>query len=170
VLDTPVGRLGVAISWEIFFADRTRDATAHGGIVLLNPTNGASFSGTAVQSQQIAASRLRAIETGRWVLQVAPTGYSAFVTATGEVVAQTDIGEATVLSDRAELRDGQTIATRVGDWLALALAAAAVGGGWWWERRRRSQLQEDGDGTVVDQLDVHVGAEPPGGDRRPELP
>jgi apolipoprotein N-acyltransferase len=79
------------------------------------------------------------METGRWVLQVAPTGYSAFITDTGGVVSRTDIGEATVLSDRVELRDGQTIATRVGDWLALALAVGAVGGGWWWERRRRQQ-------------------------------
>ena len=43
---------------------------------LLNPTNGASYTGTIVQTQQVASSRLRAIETGRWVVQAAPTGFS----------------------------------------------------------------------------------------------
>ena len=60
---------------------RSRRATAceHGGTVILNPTNGSSYTGTILQSQQVAASRLRAIENGRWVVQVSPTGFSAFV-------------------------------------------------------------------------------------------
>ena len=85
-LDTPVGRMAVAISWEIFFADRVREGVEDGGLLVLNPTNGSSFTGTVVQTQQVASSRLRAIETGRWVLQVAPTGFSAIVDADGEVV------------------------------------------------------------------------------------
>ena len=62
-----VGPLGVVISWEVFFADRARDAVRHGGELLLNPTNGSSYWLTIVQTQQIASSRLRAMETGRWV-------------------------------------------------------------------------------------------------------
>ena len=55
--------------------------------VLLNPTNGASYTGTLLQTQQIASSRLRALETGRWVAQVAPTGFTAFIDDTGHVKA-----------------------------------------------------------------------------------
>jgi apolipoprotein N-acyltransferase len=130
VLDTEVGRLGVVISWEVWFGDRARDAIGHGGQVLLNPTNGSSYSGTIVQTQQIAASRLRAIETGRWTLQVAPTGFTAFITETGEVLERTGISERAVLTETVELRDGQTIATRVGDWLAVGLAVAALAIAW----------------------------------------
>ena len=75
VLDLPDGtRLGVVISWEVFFGGRARDGVREGAEVVLNPTNGASYSGTIVQTQQIASSRLRALETGRWVVQAAPTG------------------------------------------------------------------------------------------------
>jgi apolipoprotein N-acyltransferase len=137
VLDTEVGRLGVVISWEVWFADRARDAIGHGGQLLLNPTNGSSYSGTIVQTQQIAASRLRAIETGRWTLQVAPTGFTAIITDSGEVLQRTGISERAVLTGTVELRDGQTIATRVGDWLPVGLSAAAVAGAWWWFRRAR---------------------------------
>jgi apolipoprotein N-acyltransferase len=132
VLDTEVGRLGVVISWEVWFGDRARDAIGNGGQVLLNPTNGSSYSGTIVQTQQIAASRLRAIETGRWTLQVAPTGFTAIITDTGDVLQRTGISERAVLSGTVELRDGQTIATRVGDWLAVGLAIGALAAAWWW--------------------------------------
>ena len=86
-LDVPgaVGRVAVAISWEVFFPDRVREGVEDGARLVLNPTNGSSFTGTIVQTQQVASSRLRAIESGRWVLQVAPTGFTAVVDADGDV-------------------------------------------------------------------------------------
>ena len=63
---------------------------------LLNPTNGSSYRGTLVQTQQVASSRLRAMETGRWLVQVAPTGFSAFVSPSGEVIDRTAVSEAAV--------------------------------------------------------------------------
>ena len=50
----PVGRVATPISWEIFFADRTREGVEDGARLVLNPTNGASFTGTIVQTQQVA--------------------------------------------------------------------------------------------------------------------
>lgn len=126
VLDTGVGRLGVLISWEIFFEDRARDAIGNGGTVLLNPTNGSSYWLTIVQTQQVASSRLRAIETGRWVVQAAPTGFSAFVSPDGDVPARTGVSEQAVLVADIAAREGRTWALRVGPWPLLALAALAV--------------------------------------------
>ena len=129
VLDTPLGRVGVSISWEIFFANRSRDAVRNGGQLLVNPTNGSSYWLTIVQTQQIASSRLRALETGRWVLQAAPTGFSALVTPSGRVVDRTAVSEQRVVQGAVELRGGKTIAVRVGDWpmifIGYALVAAA---------------------------------------------
>lgn len=146
VLHTPAGTLGVSISWEIFFADRARAAIRDGGEVLLNPTNGASFHGSIIQSQQVASSRLRAIETGRWVVQAAPTGFSAVITPSGHVVVRSGIGEQRVLEENVQRRAGLTWATRVGDWPALMLAALAIVLGHLssragWSRGRRSRAQ-----------------------------
>ncbi|HSL58283.1 MAG TPA: apolipoprotein N-acyltransferase, partial [Acidimicrobiales bacterium] len=135
-LETPVGDLGVAISWEVFFAGRAREGIVDGGQVLLNPTNGSSYWLTIVQTQQVASSRLRALETGRWVLQAAPTGLSAIVTPEGEVVARSAVSEARVLQATIEQRTGQTWATRLGDRPALVVALALVGAGWALDRRR----------------------------------
>ncbi|MCY3890682.1 MAG: apolipoprotein N-acyltransferase [bacterium] len=130
VVDTPVGRLGVSISWEIFFEDRARDAIGNGGKVLLNPTNGASYWLTIVQTQQIASSRLRALETGRWVVQSAPTGFSAFVDPDGNVYQRTAVSERKVIQAEVELRTGQTLATRAGPWPMIAFALAALAAAW----------------------------------------
>lgn len=125
VLESPVATLGVSISWEIFFESRGRAAIRDGGEILVNPTNGSSYWLTILQSQQVASSRLRAQETGRWVLQAAPTGFSAIVDPDGNVLDRTGVSEQRVLYATIERREGLTLATRFGPlpWLVLAAAA-----------------------------------------------
>jgi len=125
-LDTPVGRLGVVISWEVFFAGRARDGVSHGAELIINPTNGSSYTGTVLQSQQVASSRLRAIENGRWLVQVSPTGFSAFVTPDGDVHQRTSVSEQAVRTETVELRTGRTIASRLGDRPIVFLAASVL--------------------------------------------
>jgi apolipoprotein N-acyltransferase len=137
VVETPAGTLAVAISWEVFFVDRVRDGVSHGGEILLNPTNGSSYWLTQVQSQQVASSQLRAIESGRWVLQAAPTGFSAVVDPSGQVLARSDISEPWVHQGTVERRQGDTIATVTGPAPTVVAAGLALGGAWaWWWRRR----------------------------------
>jgi apolipoprotein N-acyltransferase len=123
IADTVVG---VAISWEVFFSGRANEGIENGGSLLLNPTNGSSYTGTILQSQQIASSRLRAIETGRWVVQVSPTGFSAFVSPTGEVFDRTGVSEQRVIIREVPLRIGRTLYSRIGDQTVLILFVAAL--------------------------------------------
>jgi apolipoprotein N-acyltransferase len=163
ILRTPSGTFGVVISWEVFFADRARAAIRAGGEVLLNPTNGASFHGSIIQSQQIATSRLQAIETGRWVVQAAPTGFSAVITPSGRVVERTGISQQRVIEQTIQRRAGITLAVRFGDWPALGIALLLVAIGWGLE------LQHQRHRSVVHERDLHVGAEAAGGDDRAQL-
>ena len=127
VVETPLGPLGVSISWEIFFERRARSAVGDGdGLLLLNPTNGSSYWLTVVQSQQIASSRLRAIETDRWVVQAAPTGFSAVIDPDGEVIERTGISESRVIQTAVELRRGDTLAVRLGAWPVAVAAVLAL--------------------------------------------
>jgi apolipoprotein N-acyltransferase len=197
VLNSPIGPLGVSISWEVFFGDRARAAISRGGRVLLNPTNGSSYTGTVLQSQQIAASRLRAVETGRWVVQVAPTGFSAYVTPSGHVLDRTGVSEQAVRVREVGLREGSTPYLRLGDLPILVLAAGMLIAALILEQldRRRlratttgatiaepppppatadepasAHLEDDGDGPVVDELHRHVGTEAPRGHEGAEAP
>jgi apolipoprotein N-acyltransferase len=159
VLETPVATLGVSISWEIFFDSRGRAAIRDGGEILVNPTNGSSYWLTILQSQQVASSQLRAQETGRWVLQAAPTGFSAIVDHDGNVLERTGISEQRVMYATVERRDGLTLATRFGAVPMLIAALAAFALLRW---RSSRQLEHHGGRTIVDQTDLHVGAEPAG--------
>ncbi|MEO0495360.1 MAG: apolipoprotein N-acyltransferase [Actinomycetota bacterium] len=169
ILETDLGTLGISISWEVFFDHRARDAIGNGGQLLLNPTNGSSYWLTIVQSQQIASSRLRAVETDRFVLQAAPTGFSGVIAPDGDVLQRTGVSEQKVLYDTVELRSGRTLSVQLGAWPMMiygVVALAAIHG-----RRRfldgdASDLDAEGDGSVVDELDGHVGAEAAGGDDR----
>ena len=127
VLEVPgVARTAVVISWEVFFGRRTRDGVTSGGELLVNPTNGASYTWTILQTQQVASSRLRAVETGRWVIQVAPTGFSAIIDPDGRVLQRSDISEQRVLTADVMRRTGLTWYSRLGDTWVIALAIGMV--------------------------------------------
>ncbi len=130
VLDTPAGRLGVAVSFEVFFAERARSATVEGGGVLLVPTNAASFSTSQVPTEEIAAARLRAVETGRWVLQCAPTGYSAVIDHRGRVHDRSVLGKRQLLTASVPLRSGTTPYGTYGNVPILALAFSGLVFAW----------------------------------------
>ncbi|NLA34903.1 MAG: apolipoprotein N-acyltransferase [Actinobacteria bacterium] len=136
VLDTTLGRLGVVISFETFFPRRVRDALHNDAQIVLNPTNGSSYWLTQVQTQQIATSTLRAVESGRWLVQAAPTGFSAMIAPSGEVVSRTAISEQNVLVERIALREGTTLAMWWREAPILLMAAAAVAVAWRAQRRR----------------------------------
>ena len=139
ILDLPDGtRLGVVISWEVFFAGRAREGVKLGADSIVNPTNGASYTGTIVQTQQVASSRLRAIENGRWVVQAAPTGFTAIVDSDGEVLQRTAVSEQRVLYDTIELRTGRTWYTDLGDGPVIAALVVLLGLSIALSRRRRA--------------------------------
>jgi apolipoprotein N-acyltransferase len=138
-VDLPSGtRLSVVISWEVFFAGRAREGVKAGGEAILNPTNGASYTGTIVQTQQVASSRLRAIENGRWVVQAAPTGFTAIVDADGNVLQRTAVSEQRVLYDTIELRQGRTWYTNLGDGPFIVALIMLLAASRWFSRRRSS--------------------------------
>jgi apolipoprotein N-acyltransferase len=126
----------------VFFGSRARNGIDHGGTFIFNPTNGSSYTGTILQSQQVASSRLRAIENGRWVVQVSPTGFSAFVTPSGDVLDRTAVSEQKVIIRPIGLTSGRTWYSHVGDLLWELLALLALLGSWivpgraWLARRR----------------------------------
>mgnify|MGYP001598781797 FL=1 len=135
-IDGEAVNLGISISWEIFFEDRARNAISGGGEILLNPTNGSSYWLTILQSQQVASSRLRAMETGRWVLQAAPTGFSAIINPDGDVVARSSISETRVLHATVERRRGNTLATKAGPLPMILISGTTLVGANILARRR----------------------------------
>ena len=76
--------------------------------------------------QQLAMSRMRAIETDRAMVVPATSGVSALVDPAGNVLADTEIFEANHLVATLPLRSGITPAVRVGQMLELAMVLMGV--------------------------------------------
>ncbi len=130
LLRTPAGPLGVMISYEVFFANRGRPPTRAGADLLLVPTNTSSYSTGQVPTQEIAASRLQAVEEGRDLVQAAPTGFSAILNNRGQVFHRSTLSERDVIVATVALRTGRTMFERFGDLPVLVLSGLAVIAGW----------------------------------------
>ena len=121
--------LGDVICFEVAYDEVVHDAVTAGGRILVVQTNNATFAGLGQPEQQIAMSRLRAVEHGRAVLVAATSGISAVISPDGAVVSE--IGEANVgaLVETVALRDTLTLADRVGqvpEWILAALGFLAM--------------------------------------------
>jgi apolipoprotein N-acyltransferase len=126
---TGAGPVGIVISYEIFFSARARSAIAGGGQVLIAPTNTASYTTTQVPAAEIAADRIRAWETGRDVVMVAPTGWSAVMDSRGHVLRRSHLVVQQVIEATVPRRTGRTPYVRYGDLPTLVAAAVLLGAG-----------------------------------------
>ena len=126
MIATPAGRFAVLVSYEVFFADRGRSGVRAGGEVILVPTNTSSYQNDQAPAQEISASRLQAIEEGRYVLQVAPTGYSAVVDQNGDVLRQSRLSSPDVIEATVPELTGATLFERFGELPVVVAAAGAV--------------------------------------------
>ncbi|HXX91627.1 MAG TPA: apolipoprotein N-acyltransferase [Acidimicrobiales bacterium] len=142
VLRTPAATVGAMVSYEVFFPDRARIPVRAGAELLVVPTNTSSYATTQVPTQEIAASRLRAIEEGRDLVQAAPAGYSAVIDNHGTVHAISVLGRRQVLVRSVALRRGLTVYGHVGDLLAFVASIAALAGGWLASMSQRDERRD----------------------------
>ena len=128
VLDVGGVRLGDVICFEVAYDDLVRDTVQQGGRLIVVQTNNATFGRSPQTEQQLAMSRLRAVEHGRTVVVAATSGVSAVVLPDGTVAHRTQVFTRDVSVTEVPLVDARTLATRVGGWpeLALSLLAAAA--------------------------------------------
>lgn len=130
MIATPVGRVAILVSYEVFFSNRGLSGVRAGGEVILVPTNTSSYSSPQAPSQEIAASELQALEEGRYVLQAAPTGYSAVVSNDGTVKARTKLSLPALITATVPLLSGSTWYERFGDTPVLLASVLSLCAGW----------------------------------------
>ncbi|MEU8127361.1 apolipoprotein N-acyltransferase [Micromonospora sp. NPDC049049] len=117
--------LGDVICFEVAYDEVVRDTVTGGAQLLVVQTNNATFD-VAEARQQMAMVRLRAVEHGRPALMASTVGVSGFVAPDGRVSDATGFNTREVVVRQLRLDDGRTLATRVGWWPEVALAALAA--------------------------------------------
>lgn len=112
--------VGVATCYEVIEDAAYRDAVLGGAQILTTPTNNATFGFTNMSYQQLAMSRMRAIELDRAVVVAATSGVSAMVHPDGTVSQSSGIFEPATLIESLPLHKNLTFAARWGFYLELA--------------------------------------------------
>ena len=124
----PKATIGSVICYELLNDGLVREASSNSDLLVVH-TNSATFSGSSEGEQQLAITRLRAIESGRSIVSISTTGPSAFIDRRGVVLEKLDDGEVGSLSGQVSLHPSKTVANQLGGFattlvLLLSLFAA----------------------------------------------
>ncbi|WP_396653463.1 apolipoprotein N-acyltransferase [Microbacterium sp. ARD32] len=119
--------VGLAICFDVIYDEVIRESVTQGAGVLVFQTNNADFRGTDENLQQLAFARMRAIETGRSVVNISTVGTSQIIRPDGTTISSLDAAEAGALLDDVELRSGLTAGVLLGPWIQRALVVLALG-------------------------------------------
>lgn len=131
VFDLAGTQVGLVTCYEAAFDDAVRDTVEHGSQLIAVPSNNATFGRSEMTYQQLAMSRVRAVEHSRSVVVPVTSGVSAIIRPDGTIVQQTKMFTADALVDKVPLRSSLTPATRLGTLPEGLLALITVAGlGW----------------------------------------
>lgn len=115
--------IAVGICFEVAYDWVVRDGVRAGGELLVIQTNNSTFGYSDESLQQLAMSRVRAVETGRTTIQISTVGVSALIAPHGAVSNLTELWTADSFVARVPLRTSITPAVRFGQQLVWAVSA-----------------------------------------------
>ncbi len=123
VFPTQSGNFGGLICFDSIYEELALDSVRNGAEVIVVSTNDAWFRDSAALSMHFSQSRLRAIETGRYVVRSANNGISAVITSTGEVMDLCGAGEVGQVTEEVYLRNNRTLYSIIGNTFVYILIA-----------------------------------------------
>ncbi|MET0734957.1 MAG: apolipoprotein N-acyltransferase [Microbacterium sp.] len=148
--------VGLAICFDVIYDDVVWDGAEAGAEIFMFQTNNADFRGTSENLQQLAFARMRAIETGRSVVNISTVGTSQIIAPDGAQIAGIPADVAGHMLADVPLRTGLTPAVIAGPAIHLVLgwgsvAAIAALGVFAVMARRRNAKTPAPEGTGVAQ-------------------
>ena len=142
VMDVDGVAVGLAICFDVIYDDVILEGLNGGAQVLVFQTNNADFRGTDENLQQLAFARMRAIETGRSVVNISTVGTSQIIRPDGSTMTRLPADEAGAMLEDVELRSGLTAGVVLGPWVQQLLlwgGLLTLLVGWWRSRRGRRE-------------------------------
>lgn len=131
VFDIDGTKVGLATCYEAAFDWDVRDTVTHGAEMISVPSNNATFDRSEMTYQQLAMSRIRAVEHSRTVTVPVTSGVSAVIMPDGRITQKTGMFVPAYLVQKVPLRTSETPATRLGILPEIALVLVAAGGVGW---------------------------------------
>ncbi|HEY3645689.1 MAG TPA: apolipoprotein N-acyltransferase [Gammaproteobacteria bacterium] len=126
--------VGTSICYEDAYSSEIMLALPQAAF-LVNVSNDGWFGDSIALPQHLEIARMRAIETGRWLLRATNTGLTAIVDDRGRIVAAAPADQVYVLKGEIQPLAGATPVTRWGD-VPVALLSFVTVLGFAWRSRR----------------------------------
>jgi apolipoprotein N-acyltransferase len=121
-------RVADAICLDVAYEYGIHAQLRNGADLLVVQTSNATFIKTDQIEQQFEITRLRALETGRYLAVASTNGVSGIIAPDGSVVDRAPTRTTTVLVDEVGLTDRLTPAVRIGQWFGrTCVVVTAVG-------------------------------------------
>ncbi|MFJ1970032.1 apolipoprotein N-acyltransferase [Streptomyces sp. NPDC087903] len=131
VFDMDGAKVGLVTCYEAAFDWAVRSEVTDGAQLISVPSNNATFDRSEMTYQQLAMSRVRAVEHSRTVTVPVTSGVSAIIMPDGRITQRTGMFVADSLVQKVPLRSSRTPATQLGILPEIALVLVAAGGlGW----------------------------------------
>jgi len=118
--------VGLAICFDVIYDDVIRDGALAGAQVYMFQTNNADFRGTDENLQQLAFARMRAIESGRAVVNLSTVGTSQVIAPDGSTLDTLPADEAGAMVTDVPLHTGLTPAMIAGPAVQTTLGWGSV--------------------------------------------
>jgi apolipoprotein N-acyltransferase len=136
--------IGDTICYDIAYDDVVRWGINDGAQMIVVQTSNAAFTDTSQPEQQWKISRLRAIETGRWVAVPSTNGISGVVNPHGQVVERAPMHQPATIIQPVELATKRTLATFAGQYIEWPLIVVGVSAWVAGFRRRKDPASHEG--------------------------
>ncbi len=118
--------LAASICYEDVFGHESRDGLPQAAY-LVNVTNDAWFGDSMAPHQHVQMARMRALESGRWLLRATNTGVTAAISPSGRIVSQAPLFQQAAITAEITPMSGATPYVRFGDWPVIGFLLGLVG-------------------------------------------
>jgi apolipoprotein N-acyltransferase len=125
---------GISICYEDAFGNEVIQALPEAAF-LVNASNDAWFGDSLALPQHLEIARMRALESGRYLLRATNTGISAIIAPDGSLQEVSPAFQRHVLSGSLVPMGGSTPYVRFGNGLVIGLAGLLLALLWWRGRR-----------------------------------
>jgi apolipoprotein N-acyltransferase len=122
-----VGQSQIApiICYEVIDDSAVR-TISKGSSFLIVQTNNATFADSGQSMQQLNITRIRAVESNKWIVSVSTTGVSAIIDNNGSIRQITKQNKASYVSGAVMLNSVDTLSSKLGNWSSLIIVLMAL--------------------------------------------
>ena len=121
-------RVGAAICYESIYGELFGKFVQNGANLMTVITNDSWWDDSQGHKQHFEMSRLRAVETRRYIVRAANGGFSGIIDPCGDVLQKTNYNERTAIKETVYAQEGETFYVQHGDYIARISVLVSLAG------------------------------------------